>query len=428
VRLACLLSVFAVTVVACQLDDEPDRAQPEPSRGGTILAIEKGQLLELDSRTFRPIPGRSAPIGPGFTGAAGISADASRVAVGGRRSIHVVDLETMKAVSDLPKPRGYASLVVWPRPGRLIVVNEVERREVVEALVLSARSGRILERRRLAARESWPFDVQSAGDAAVFLLHPVERIGPVRLVHFDMHGRLHVIRLDRIASGHEWVDGSDFVRDIWPALALDGREKRAFVTGSEELVAEVDLRTFRVEYHPLRQSVSLIDRFRNWLEPSAEAKAANWIRLGALWLGDGAMAVFGVHTVPLVEDGGLQERDEPLGFRLVDTEDWSVREIDEGAGWVERSGNLLLAYARLWDSETQDIRGIGLRAYTLDGERRFHALGDRAIAGVRELGDRAIAYLDDGDTGALVDLRTGGVTRELTRRDTPGWVLRVDGP
>jgi hypothetical protein len=201
------------------------------------------------------------------------------------------------------------------------------------------------------------------------------------------------------------------------------------VVGSEDVVAEVDLRTFSVKYQSLRPSVSMIERLRNWLEPTAEAKASDWIQMGALWAGDGVLAVFGVRSVPFVEDGGLQERDEPLGLKLVDTDEWSVRVIDEDAGWVERSGNLLLAHARLWHSAAQEIRGIGLRAYTLDGERRFHVLEDRPVAGVQVLGKRALVYLDDGDTGALVDLRTGAIIlRKLTHRQMPDRVLRVDGP
>ncbi|MGH3042501.1 MAG: hypothetical protein ACRDNG_12325, partial [Gaiellaceae bacterium] len=205
-RLACLLSACAVALVACQSDDEPSPSRPASAGGETVLAIDGGQLLELDSRTLRPVPGRSAPLA-GFTGAAGISPDETRIAVGGRRSVRVVELGSMEVVADLPKPRGYAGLVSWPRPGRLLVVNEVEGQEEVETLVLEAGSGRMLVQRRLAARESWPFGVQRAGSAAVFLLQPAEGVGPVRLVRFDVRGRLRVVRLNRIPSGTEWTRG-----------------------------------------------------------------------------------------------------------------------------------------------------------------------------------------------------------------------------
>jgi hypothetical protein len=391
--------------------------------------IDSGQLLELDSHTLRPVPGRSAPLG-GFTGAAGISPDGTRVAVGGRRSVRVVALSSMEVVADLPKPRGYADLVSWPHPGRLLVVNEVEGQEEVETLLLDTDSRRILVRRRQAARESWPFGVQSADGAAVFLLHPVEGIGPVRLVRFDMRGRMRVVRLHRIASGKEWTRGLDVIRDIWPALAIDEKGRRAFVLGSEDVVAEVDLQTFRVSYHSLQRSVSIAERLRNWFEPSAAAKTSDWIQLGALWVGNGVIAVFGVRSVPYMEDGVLQERDEPLGLRLVDTADWSFRVVDEDARWVERSDDQLLAYASLWDSAAQETRGIGLRGYALDGTRRFHVLDERPIAGVLALGDRAYALLDDAGTAAVVDLQTAKVQREFPVDDEasgiPDMVVNFD--
>jgi hypothetical protein len=431
VRLVCLLSACVVALVACQSDEGPEPQRPASSGGGTILAIEGGKVLELDSRTLGPVAGRSARLGRS-TGAAGISPTGSHVAVGGRRAIRVVDLAEMKVVTDLPKPRGYASLVSWPNARRLLVVNEVEGREEVEALILDPTSGRLVVRRRLDARESWPFDVQMADAAAVFLLHPVDSLGPVRLVHFDVGGRLRSVVLEGIVSGKQWEEvepGTEVIRDVWPALAVDEEGGRAFVVGGGEVVAEVDLQTFRVEYRSLRPSVSMIERLRSWLEPTADAKASAWIRLRALWLGHDVLAVVGIRSVPFVEDGELQERDEPLGLKLVDTDAWSVRVIDEDAGGVERSGNLLLAYARLWDSATQELRGIGLRAYALDGERRFRVLEDRPVAGVQVLGDRALAYLDDGDTGTLVDLRTAAIVRrELTHREMPDRVLRVDGP
>jgi hypothetical protein len=380
--------------------------------------IKRQKLVELDSRTLRPLPGRSVPL-VGFTGAAGISPDGTRVAVAGRRVVRVIDLGTMDLVRDLPKPRGYASLVSWPRPGSLLVVNEVEGQEKVETLVLDPRSGRILAKHRLVARESWPFGVQRAGSAAVFLLHPFEGIGPVRLVRLNARGRLQVAVLHRIRSGKEWIEvepGFDAVHNIWPALAVDEEGNHAFVIGSEDIVAEVDLQTLDVSYHSLQQQASILERLRNWLEPTADAKASDWVQLGALWLGEHALAVFGIRSVPYVEDGSLDERDEPLGLRLVDTRDWTVRVVDEDARWVDRSGDLLLAHASLWDSAAQERRGIGLRAYTLGGEERFHVLDDRPIIGVQVLDGRALVEFDDAPGRAVVDLEAGKVLDEEARR------------
>jgi hypothetical protein len=420
-RPTLLVGACAVALVACQSDREPvaqSRAGPTPAEA--ILAIEAEKLVELDSRTLLPAAGRSASLA-GFRGAVAFSPDGRRVAVGGTRAVRVVDLASMQIVTDLPKPRGYTSVLSWPRPGRLLVVNEVEGRAAVEAFVLNAASGRILVRRRLEAR-SWAFGARQTR-AAVFLLHPPAGIGPVRLAHFDARGRLRLARLERIPAGQELDLG-----DVFPALAVDDEGRRAFVVGGEDVVAEVDLGSFRISYHSLQESSSIVERLRNWLEPTAEAKASDFTQFGALWLENDMLAVTGVRTSPYREDGALRQRDQPLGLRLVNTESWDVRTVDEDARWVARAGDLLLAYASLWDSADAEVRGIGLRAYTLEGERRFHALGNRPIDGVFVVGGRAFAILADSGDAAVVDLRAGKVVRTFPVDETstgiPDIVLR----
>ncbi|MGH3042193.1 MAG: hypothetical protein ACRDNG_10745, partial [Gaiellaceae bacterium] len=84
----------------------------------------------------------------------------------------------------------------------------------------------------------------------------------------------------------------------------------------------------------------------------------------------------------------------------------------------------------LWDSAAQEHRGIGLRAYTLDGKRRFQVLDERPIAGVQVLRDRVFALLDDAGSAAVVDIRSGKVLREFTVDEEaaglPDLVVRSD--
>jgi hypothetical protein len=329
--------------------------------------------------------------------------------VGGWKSVRIVDLTRFEVVADLPKPHGYSRLVSWGDPGRIVVLNEVFRWNGIDVLVLDAVSGRLLSTRRFAAEDGWTSVARAAGGSVAFLLHPSGDIGPTRLIHVDQSGRSRLYRLDRIASGHEWVGPSSVFRDLWPGLALDSDGDHAYVVGADDLVAEVDLERGRVEYHSLAPSVSLAARFRNWLEPSAEAKASDWTQLGALWLRDGRLALFGNRTVPLIDGDTHHEVGEALGFRLVDTTDWSARMIDDEVIWMERSGDVLLAWGHLWSSVTETYSGIGLRAYDLNGEALFHVLGDRRVEAVSIVGTMALAKLAEGQGTFAVDLVNGQV-------------------
>ena len=199
------------------------------------------------------------------------------------------------------------------------------------------------------------------------------------------------------------------IRDLWPALALDAGGRHAYVVGTDDLVADVDLKRGQVQYHSLEASRSVVARLRNWLEPNADAKASDWTQLGALWLGERRLALFGDRTVPIIDGDTHHEVGEALGFRLIDTTDWSARMIDDEVIWMERSGDVLLAWGHLWSSVTQTYSGIGLRAYDLNGEALFHVLGDRRVETASIVGSTAFAKLADGKGTFAVDLVSGRV-------------------
>jgi hypothetical protein len=408
VRWICVLLGLVLLLAACR-DAEEAGVRPEQATAAdlTELVVRRGRLAEIDARTLEPV-GRVVHL-RGHNGDVDLAPDGTRAAVGGWKSVRIVDLTSFEVVADLPKPHGYSRLVSWGDPGRIVVVNEVFRWNSIDVLVLDAVSGRLLSTRRFAAEDGWTSVARAAGGSVAFLLHPSGDIGPTRLIHVDQSGRSRLYRLDRIASGHEWVGPSSVFRDLWPGLTLDSDGAHAYVVGADDLVAEVDLERGRVEYHSLEPSVSLAARFRNWLEPSAEAKASDWTQLGALWLGDGRLAIFGSRTVPLIDDDTHHEVGEALGFRLIDTADWSVRMVDDEVIWMERSEDVLLAWGHLWSSVTETYSGIGLRAYDLNGEALFHVLGDRRVEAVSIVGTMALAKLAEGQGTFVVDLVNGQV-------------------
>jgi hypothetical protein len=426
---AVLVLVLVLVLAACRGDEKTTvRAEPATVTAQTALVVRGGRLVEIDVRTLKPLPGRAVHL-RGHNGGIGPAPDGARVALGGAKSVRIVDLTSFEVVADLPKPRGYSRIVSWGDPDWIVVVSEVFWRDRVDVLVLDAESGQRLSRRPFAVEGGWPWAAQAAGGNVAFLLHPFGGVGPTRLVHVDRSGRSRLYRLDRIVSGNEWTEESSVTREIWPALELDGEGRHAYVVGADDLVADVDLERGRVEYHSLEPSPSLATRLWNWLEPDAEAKASDWTQLGALWLGEGRLAVYGMQTVPLIDGDTHHEVGEALGFRLVDTTDWSVRMVNDQIIWMDRWGDTLLAYGDLWSSVTEQYSGIGLRAYDLDGDEVFHVFDDQRVRTAAIVGDRVIARLGEAMTPVAVEVRTGRVQREpLAPASVPDHVVVPDDP
>lgn len=414
-RAATLFAVCLLALTACRGSEE---AVPETLQPRIELAILGGKLVRLDTRTLDPV-GKERVELRSHTWPWALSPQRSAIALGGRRSIRVVNVRRMEVVADLPKPAGFVEALAWPARARLVALAGHGRREEVRLAVIDL-TGRVRFEQRVAAWQGWPHHAVATAKGIAALVWPVKGIGPTRLLHYDVGGRLRVLSLERIHSGSVWGEaapGLDATRELWPGLAVDREGARAYVVGAGDTVAEVDLEDFRIAYHELREERSLLRRLRDWLEPVSEAKTSAWTQLGALWLGGGRLAVFGRRTVPYLDArGGVHERGEALGLRLVDTRTWTVRTVDASADWAQRAGKLLLATAYLWDSAAQEYRGIGLRAYTLDGEPRFHALGARAFQWLSVVGAHAYVPHDDSRPFSVVDLRTGRVVRESDRR------------
>ena len=229
------------------------------------------------------------------------------------------------------------------------------------------------------------------------LRHGRPRLGPARLVHVTVDGRVRSVRLHRIDAGQQ--DGGRG-RALYPGLAVDRRGNRAFVVAADGgLVAEVDLRSRRVSYHRLA-------------EPPAAAKRGPFSR-SARWLGAGMLAVSGED--PPASEPASRADPVPYGLRLVDTRTWTIRTVDREAQTFDVAGGLLLA--RRWYAE-HGLTPMGVAAYDFTGKPRWRRFsGSNAL--VWAPGGRRV-YVDVGDHGKrrtyVLELSTGRTVRALPHR------------
>jgi hypothetical protein len=239
----------------------------------------------------------------------------------------------------------------------------------------------------------------------VLVLAPDREIGFARLAVIDALGGLKTVQLDRIRAGVRPEIETRHGEIRWPGLTFDP-SGRAFVVGAgDEPVAEIDLRTMEVTYHEPSQSSSFLSRFRNWLEPQAEAKLPlTGSFRNALWLGDGHIAVWGCDSALA---GGNRVDARTAGLSILETSDWTTRTVDPDAWHAAFSGDRLLA--------THGATG-GLTAYTTAGEQLYQAFTGQNVGVAATFGSRAFIAPNRGLV-RVIDVRSGRIIG--ARRDVP---------
>jgi hypothetical protein len=157
-------------------------------------------------------------------------------------------------------------------------------------------------------------------------------------------------------------------------VVVEPSGRRAYLV-SGGIVADIDLDTLAVAYHELREPVSLFRRALAWLVPAAEAKEFHREYRRTLWVGGGLIASFGSD----VTYEGRRFSSVPVGLRLIDTRNWTVRMVDEQVSSALLAGDVLLATG---DTE------IGLVAYEFNGTKRFQLFQGRSVAPIEATGAR----------------------------------------
>lgn len=333
---------------------------------------------------------------------AALAPDRSRIALGGGSApyLRFVDLNAMKRLARLDVAgAGFVSAIAWPRADRILALIQGDPSRVA---VIDPDARKVLRLRSLGGSVS---AYHALAHRLVFLLAPVRGVGPARLAVVDADGEIGSVVLPGVRAGGEpYDDGTETpgVREIRPGLAIDRARGRAFIVPPGNRVLEVDLASLRVEEHALTQPVSLLGRLRDWLEPAAQAKSIQGPSRYALWY-EGRLLVAGIDYHGLRGD---RLAATSHGVKVIDTDDWSVRTLDEKASTFSVVAGRLLLYGGPYGSRT----GVGLDGYDRDGRRVFSLFGDQHVY-VQPTGRYALVSDDNSTLHRVVDVRTGRIVK-----------------
>jgi hypothetical protein len=394
----------------------PDTSSPAPEE--RLLAATSdpaGSVIHrVDRRTLEPLDGRGVKV-PFYSAAAERSPNGKLLAVGESEGGKVlfVDVDHMQALGTAEvDSASYVDRLHWVKTD-LLLASLGGTPGMVAALDPS--TNEVLSVHDLGGATLYS---QPAGKELVSLVAPTSQIGPARLVAFD-GSELREVTLTEVPAGWEEMEGTDDsdyrARQSVPALAVNPEGTRAVVIPGGGRVAEVDLDTMEVRYHDLAEPVSFWGRLRDWLEPSAQAKAINGPDRNAVWLPNGLVAVSGAEYTM---DGDRFDV-TPAGLSLIDSSNWSVRRLSDEPGWVTFRGGALLASVWYEDSAEQK-----LMVFDIDGGHRFTLV--RVASDLSQTsGSRLYATTNDGRRFEIIDLESGKtVGRAEPSRQT--WLLNLD--
>jgi hypothetical protein len=369
-----------------------ESATPIPDSVLAVLFEEVGpgsELARVDPLTLRP-SGRRVHLAPGGGWAAAFSPDRRTLAIGGGQgfaTVELVDVRRMRSlgVVDL-KMSGSITLLSWHREYLFAVVDDHERPAVVtiDPVGRAVLARHPVDGTILHAKEGVPGQV-------VLLLGPPNGIGPLRLAVVGGKGMASAAIAGFVGGWRTERTGEVVhTREEIPALVIDEVGRRALVFSSRS-VAEVSLRNLSVTTHALPEPVSLLERFRNWLEPRAHAKLVEGFWREGTWLGNGRFAVTGMDYAMSSEDA----RGTAFGLAIVDTRDWSVRRVAEGGG------DLVVAKQALFTFGYESNNGI--EGYDLRSGKTFRLLAG-AVGGWLQVAEGLVyAQLGDGKRWAVID-------------------------
>jgi hypothetical protein len=405
--LAALATAVGVTAEPGPAPQQPAPA-PVPKSVLAVFIHEVGpgsELARVDPLTLKA-RSRLLRLASGSAWITALSPNRKHVAASGglgTASVELVDLRRMRSrgVIDLEMD-GDLRFLSWEH-GLVAVVDDYERRAVV---TIDPGSRTVTARHPL---DGTILQVESGvAGQVVLLLGPREGIGPLRLAVAGGKS-MTVAAVPNITGGTSVErDGDDIrAREVIPALVVD-RERRRALVYSEGTVVEISLDDLTAATHDVSEPVLVWRRFRDWLEPTAQAKIVEGYYRSGEWIGEGRFAVSGMDF--------SEEENTAAGLSIVDTESWTLRKVDDGATEVAVSGDTLLTFGY----HTAD----GVRGFDLAGHERFHLLRGRS-AWIQLVGNLVYAQIEDGSRVAVIDPAIG---RKIGVATVDRPVMLVDDP
>jgi hypothetical protein len=394
-----LAATLAGVAILARDGDPPAAGEHVPA---SLLALRDGWLAKLDPRSLSPLAGGRVRLRDPLERWAR-DPSGTRLAVVTRRgaTLRFFDTSRMRAAGMIrTRARGLVAALAWPRPDRLWLV-------LATPACCATGSTTVVTvdpaRRKVVARTEFMAGltrVAATPDGAVLLLAPSATIGTATLITVDAIGDVDAARLGGTSAGLLPTEGVPFIlRTRRPGLAVDARRRRAFVVSSRPQVLEIDLVTMRVLYHRLSPYRTPLQRLRDLLEAPADAQQPVGPERSAAWVRPGAIAVSGVDShVSWRPRGGVDHVARPAGLRLIDTNRWEIRTLDEGAAAFRTVEGLILT-----DGRGLAIHGPDAVTRLLEG-RRVRVLGSAG----------SLAYVREGGVLHVVELTTGRI--EASRR------------
>ena len=411
-----MLRAFLVALAAAVgLTAEPGPAPRDPAPAPvpkSVLAVlfhEVGpgsELARVDPLTLKTKRVLRLTNGGGWASA--FSPDRKTLAISGgmgMATVELVDLRRMRSrgVVDLDMTGG-VNYLFWDRgQGLFAVVDDYDRRAIVgiDPVSRTVQARHELNGTILQVKRGLPGQV-------VLLLGPRSGIGPLRLAVVGGKGLTETAVPELTGGTSTEREGEDVrVREEIPALVVDQGDRRAFVS-ARGTVAEISLDDLSTTTHALSEPVSVLQRFRNWLEPAADAKIVDGYYRSGAWVGDGRFAVTGSD---FAVDGSTE-----AGLMIVDTETWTMRTVAKGGADLTVTGETLLTFGF--------HENDGIRGYDLTGQERFHLLRGQG-AWVQLVGGLAYAQIEDGRCIAVIDPAVG---RKVGEAKVGRPVMLVDDP
>jgi hypothetical protein len=375
------------------------------------------ELARLDPRTLRPLLGDRLKL-TGSWPMLAVAPDRSTAVLGSEAGdLTVIDLVHLRRLGAVKTDLPGAAILGWSWVGRSrLLLIDTSHEAATEVLAVDVTARRLVRRQR--------FNGVVQGYARLphglaLLVTPANEIGRARLVVSDANAGLRTVTLAEINAGFKQFDDTDGseprMEQAVPGIAADPTGRRIYVVPGGGPVAEVDLASLEVTYHRLGRSASPWQRLARWWAPPAEAKIISGPFRNALWLGDGQLAVTGY-------DGSAKghHREIPSGLQLIDTADWTVRQVDRHSSSAMLAAGRLLAFGTAFGTGPDGAnQGYGLTLYGPGDRQPVHRFGANQVGWIQVNGDLAYVQLMDANLSdvegyAVVDLRSGRLLHQGT--------------